>query len=60
MAQAPKAPKTVETPRPVAVALEAPPGRKPVVQPPSERGGAQGPEPTRYGDWQHKGRVSDF
>ncbi|MDR3450810.1 MAG: DUF1674 domain-containing protein [Alphaproteobacteria bacterium] len=25
-----------------------------------EVGGAKGPEPTRYGDWQHKGRVSDF
>lgn len=27
---------------------------------PAEIGGAPGPEPTRYGDWQHKGRVSDF
>lgn len=27
---------------------------------PKEIGGAQGPEPTRYGDWQHKGRVTDF
>ena len=26
----------------------------------TEVGGAKGPEPTRYGDWQHKGRVSDF
>lgn len=26
----------------------------------NETGGAKGPEPTRYGDWQHKGRVSDF
>jgi hypothetical protein len=25
-----------------------------------EIGGAPGPEPTRYGDWQHKGRVTDF
>jgi len=25
-----------------------------------EFGGAKGPEPTRYGDWQHNGRVSDF
>lgn len=25
-----------------------------------EVGGPQGPEPTRYGDWQFKGRVSDF
>lgn len=27
---------------------------------PTEIGGAPGPEPTRYGDWQHKGRVTDF
>ncbi len=25
-----------------------------------EFGGAEGPDPTRYGDWQHKGRCSDF
>lgn len=28
--------------------------------PPREFGGAKGPDPTRYGDWQHKGRCSDF
>uniref|UniRef100_A0A914WD96 Succinate dehydrogenase assembly factor 4, mitochondrial n=1 Tax=Plectus sambesii TaxID=2011161 RepID=A0A914WD96_9BILA len=25
-----------------------------------ERGGPAGPEPTRYGDWERKGRVTDF
>ncbi|KAJ3341936.1 hypothetical protein HDU93_003757 [Gonapodya sp. JEL0774] len=25
-----------------------------------ERGGPKGPEPTRYGDWERKGRVIDF
>ena len=25
-----------------------------------ERGGPKGPEPTRYGDWERKGRVTDF
>jgi len=25
-----------------------------------EIGGPKGPEPTRYGDWERKGRVSDF
>ncbi|GAM24854.1 hypothetical protein SAMD00019534_080290 [Acytostelium subglobosum LB1] len=25
-----------------------------------ERGGPTGPEPTRYGDWERKGRLSDF
>ena len=28
--------------------------------PPEEFGGPPGPEPTRYGDWHIKGRVSDF
>jgi hypothetical protein len=27
---------------------------------PPEVGGAAGPEPTRYGDWAHKGRCTDF
>jgi hypothetical protein len=27
---------------------------------PKEIGGPPGPEPTRYGDWQYKGRVTDF
>merc|ERR1712226_375297 len=25
-----------------------------------EKDGPKGPEPTRYGDWEHKGRISDF
>ena len=31
---------------------------KPVL--PKEIGGPKGPEPTRYGDWERNGRVSDF
>ena len=27
---------------------------------PKEIGGTNGPEPTRYGDWEHKGRCYDF
>ena len=27
---------------------------------PKEIGGQKGPEPTRYGDWEKKGIVSDF
>ncbi|MBC8408888.1 DUF1674 domain-containing protein [Paracoccaceae bacterium] len=27
---------------------------------PKELGGRNGPEPTRYGDWEKKGIVSDF
>jgi len=26
----------------------------------SEIGGYEGPEPTRFGDWQHNGRCTDF
>ncbi len=40
---------------------DAPAPATPVPPPmPKEIGGAPGPEPTRYGDWQHKGRVTDF
>ncbi len=27
---------------------------------PPEKGGPSGPEPTRYGDWERKGRAVDF
>ena len=27
---------------------------------PKELGGQKGPEPTRYGDWEKNGRVTDF
>jgi hypothetical protein len=49
-----------KTPQPAA---EDAPTPKVVPKPPAlpkEIGGAPGPEPTRYGDWQHKGRVTDF
>ncbi len=40
------------------------PAEKPAEKPTEERveeiGGPPGPEPTRYGDWQFKGRVTDF
>ncbi len=32
---------------------------KPLNLPP-ERGAQKGPEPTRYGDWEKKGLISDF
>jgi len=31
-----------------------------LTQTPGEDGGPKGPEPTRYGDWERKGIVSDF
>lgn len=36
---------------------EWPEGRNPVT---GEKNGPKGPEPTRYGDWERKGRVTDF
>ena len=27
---------------------------------PREIGGPEGPEPTRYGDWEYNGRCTDF
>ena len=29
-------------------------------KPAAETGGPKGPEPTRYGDWEQKGRCTDF
>lgn len=34
-------------------------GEKPLALPP-EQGGPKGLEPTRYGDWEKKGLISDF
>jgi hypothetical protein len=41
-----------------------PPAGSDEVQPTAsqlrEIGGPQGPEPTRYGDWEYNGRCTDF
>jgi hypothetical protein len=42
---------------PAVAPSPAPKAGKPM---PKEIGGPSGPEPTRYGDWERKGRVSDF
>jgi hypothetical protein len=37
------------------------PGKPPrSPEPPAEIGGPEGLEPTRYGDWERKGRCTDF
>ncbi|HVB69797.1 MAG TPA: DUF1674 domain-containing protein [Acetobacteraceae bacterium] len=41
---------------PVAPEPKAPPPAAPV----KEIGGPPGPDPTRYGDWERKGRCIDF
>lgn len=44
-----------EPPADVVPAAEPAPG-----EPPREYGGPAGPEPTRFGDWERKGRCVDF
>lgn len=44
-------------------ALEEAEARRKTAEPlklPKELGGREGPEPTRYGDWELKGILSDF
>ncbi|GAC1337953.1 MAG: hypothetical protein NVSMB18_03630 [Acetobacteraceae bacterium] len=45
--------------RPAPLPPPEPAVEKPTQLPP-EVGGPQGPEPTRYGDWEQKGRCTDF
>jgi hypothetical protein len=51
------APPPASPPPPIEIVPEQPPGPE---QLPGEVGGPKGPEPTRYGDWEKAGRVSDF
>jgi hypothetical protein len=51
-------PDTPKTPEAKPVTAPDPQPTKP--QMPKEIGGPKGPEPTRYGDWERNGRVSDF
>lgn len=44
-------------PRAPAMAPQGPAMTPPAI---AETGGPKGPEPTRFGDWERKGRVSDF
>ena len=44
-------------PTPPSSSADTPP--VPPARPP-EFGGPKGPEPTRYGDWERKGRCIDF
>jgi hypothetical protein len=57
--QKPAAPGTPEPDAP-APHDQAPPAKPPAPKLPPEIGGPAGPEPTRFGDWERKGRVTDF
>jgi hypothetical protein len=63
-AAVPNAPSDVDSAnKPVARATQAPPeppAASAVAQTRLEIGGPQGPEPTRFGDWERKGRCIDF
>jgi hypothetical protein len=52
--------KTPQQTTPASPKADAPAEKPAKPKLPPEIGGAPGPEPTRYGDWQHKGRVTDF
>ena len=52
----PDAPLPGEDPNPTPAG--DPPSDPPIRM--KEIGGPSGPEPTRYGDWERKGRVYDF
>lgn len=55
--------RAVATPQSKAKPVEVPPRLDPRAAArdlPPERGGYAGPEPTRFGDWEHKGRCTDF
>lgn len=56
------APRKQDGPAPAATPDGPPPhgGKQDEHALPPEIGGPVGPEPTRYGDWERKGRVSDF
>ena len=51
-------PETNDTKTPPAPPVATP---RPAAPPlPPEIGGPKGPEPTRFGDWEQKGRATDF
>jgi hypothetical protein len=49
-------PGSLPAPHPAAAATTG----RPAPLPPKEIGGCDGPEPTRFGDWEKAGRCIDF
>jgi hypothetical protein len=47
-------------PEPAPSQTAEPAAQPPVQKPPLEIGGRDGPDPTRYGDWEKAGRCIDF
>jgi hypothetical protein len=52
--------RTPEAERALAEAAERRRAREQAGSPPKEIDGRDGPDPTRYGDWEVKGIASDF
>ena len=57
--QRPATPDEQAVREPVEVAANLDP-RASAENLPKELGGPKGPEPTRFGDWEHNGRCTDF
>ena len=55
----PKPERAKDAPQPSADG-DRPPATGGQPQKPAEIGGRNGPEPTRYGDWEVDGRCTDF
>lgn len=53
-------PETPSEPTPGSSAPATPPDPAASAPAPAEIGGPAGPEPTRFGDWERKGRCIDF
>lgn len=49
-----------DVPKTVSPAEHPAPASTPETAPREEIGGPKGPEPTRFGDWERKGRCIDF
>ena len=63
MTKSPQDEQPVTTPTPAApetAAAQPPPERPTQPSLPREIGGRDGPEPTRFGDWEKAGRCIDF
>ncbi|WP_434223254.1 DUF1674 domain-containing protein [Sinimarinibacterium thermocellulolyticum] len=54
----PPSPQTEPRALPLAALLRQQPARQPAI--PEIGGRTDGPEPTRYGDWEKNGRCIDF
>ncbi|HET6161370.1 MAG TPA: DUF1674 domain-containing protein [Dongiaceae bacterium] len=60
VSQAPRAPEAVANPDDLNPSAKPAPDAEKASKRPREIGGPSGLEPTRYGDWERNGRVSDF